>query len=1067
MDQHHVGNTRVQHRPLIVVVIVFLVLATTYSVVFPLGEINDEIPHFALVRFVAEQHRPPLTIQERDSIGTKGDASPFYHSLIALLTQHTAVTGSTELPEVDQELKRTIPYDGRMLHNIFHTQDDSFPFRGIALAWHLGRLVSIPLGVATLVGVYLVILAIYPDRVYLALAAAAFVAFIPRFDISSAVINDDNLALPLITFAILCLIWVAQGDVRHRTLIILGVLIGLATLAKYHGVVLIPVMTLLLLQLSWQQRWGWRVLLHRWGLVMLAFAITVGWWFVFLIRRFNQIEELGLVSGVLAVLGDPVIAFGVDDLFQTGHSLPVLNDWLKWADLTYRTFWFHSSSSYDGLKAVGRLGFYWLVYVVVGLTTLVAILGLLKRAWRSHRSQKSPDRRRVSWRPDVTVLVVVFLVYLGIVLARFMMQPSFVTAQGRHLFPALASIAFLFVSGWDEALAALNQGKGNSRVQLGSSRDQVLAAGIGGGFLAFSIIALTVFIVPVFYPFLPVASSDLEDIPIDHRLEESFAEGLDFAGFDLETNEPEAGTAMPIILYWHAGDEQARDYLVNLCLYDEEGQMVTCHQGHPVDGRYPTRAWEEDYVIRDRVILPTPACLPGGSYELRLSVLPLRLDLAVTAVDESIQTPASLSLGQVLLEPSQRSETKGTDLWVQDKRHKNGGSIGLTQLRQTVTVIDYQPTLDTPRSQKERALFLSGTNRLATGNGWSPVSPAVPYNCPAGLTATTYSFIVDPAIAPDIYHLSVAGESDASFRVQVLTRTRDFHPPEDIPVKLNAMFGEDLELLGYGIDLSPRQPGDVINITTYWRAWRTMSRSYITSIHLLDDAMTMWGQSDTVLGGTYPHLMWAPGEFVKEDYALTIAPNAPPGLHTIEFGIFHYLKGEYDFLPVTESDNPGLAKHIILGQVRVLDSDHAKAPDTPLTVNLSEQVQLLGFDLSRQDLTTAEPLALALYWQAVDEPTADYTVFTQLIGPDGQVWGQKDNQPQGGRYPTTSWQLQELVVDRYELPLQEGAPSGEYQLLVGMYNLQTGQRLAVIDTEDNRLLGDAIPLTTLQFEREP
>ena len=1065
MNQHHAGSTQLQHWFLAVVVIVFLVLATTYSVVFPLGEINDEIPHFALVRFVAGHHRPPLTIEERDAIGTKGDASPFYHTLVALLTQHTDSADPTNLPVVDQELKRIIPYDGRMLHNIFHTGDDAFPFRGTALAWHLGRLFSIPLGMATVIGVYLAIRAIYPDRVYLALAAAAFVAFIPRFIISSAVINDDNLAFPLITFAALYLIWVAQGDVRPRTLIVLGVLIGLATLAKYHGVVLIPVMTLLLLQLTWQHRWKWRALLNRWSLVMLAFVITVGWWFVFLINRFNQIEELGLVSGVLAVLGDPVIAFGVDDLFQANGSSPMLNDWLNWADLTYRTFWFHSSSTYDGLKALGKLGFYWVVYAIIGLTTLVAILGLLKRAWRPHRIQESTDSRRVSWRPDVSVLVVIFLVYLGIVLARFMMRPSFITAQGRHLFPALTSIAFLFVSGWDEALRSLGQDKGNVGTRLGSSRDQVLAVGIGGSFLAFSILSVTMFIVPVFYPFLPSVSSDPEDIPIDHRLETSFVEGMDLAGFDLETDELEAGTALPITLYWHVGNDQTRDYLVNLCLHDGQGQMVTCRQGHPVDGRYPTRAWEEDHVIRDRVYLPTPACLPGGSYEVQLSVLPLRLDLAVAAVDESIQTPGTVSLGRVSLKPGRQSEAGGTDLWVQDERYKNGGSIALTQLRQTVTVIDYQPTLDTPGGQEEMARFLSGTDPLATGNSWSPVSPAAMYNCPEGLSATSYSFVVDPAVAPDTYHLSVDDQPDASFRVKVMTRARDFRPPEDISVEVNAVFAEDLELVGYDIDLSPRQPGDVINITTYWRALRTMSRSYITSIHLLDYTMTMWGQSDTVLGGTYPHLLWAPGEFVKEEYALTVAPNAPPGLHTIEFGIFHYLKGEYFFLPVTESDNPDLAKHIILGQVRVLDSDHAKSPDTPLLVDLGEQIQLRGFDLSRQDLTTAEPLALALYWQAVDEPTADYTVFTQLIGPDGQVWGQKDNQPQGGRYPTTSWELQDLFVDRYELTLQDGAPSGQYQLLVGMYNLHTGQRLAAFNAEGKRLPNDAIPLTTLQFER--
>ena len=111
-----------------------------------------------------------------------------------------------------------------------------------------------------------------------------------------------------------------------------------------------------------------------------------------------------------------------------------------------------------------------------------------------------------------------------------------------------------------------------------------------------------------------------------------------------------------------------------------------------------------------------------------------------------------------------------------------------------------------------------------------------------------------------------------------------------------------------------------------------------------------------------------------------------------------------------------------------------------------------------------EPLKLALHWQA-DKPTGtEYTVFTQLIGPDGLVWGQQDNQPQGGRYPTTAWALHDKVVDRYELRLREGAPPGEYRLLVGMYDLTTGQRLPAIDQNGQPLADNAIPLTTLTLK---
>jgi hypothetical protein len=1050
---------------LVGVVLVFVILAFIYSLVFPLGEINDEIPHFALISFIAEQHRPPLTLEERDAVGTKGDASPFYHTLVALLTQHVDLSDSPQLPVVDLKLERLIPEDGHVRHNIFHTGDDAFPFHGIALAWHLARLASIPLGAATIVAVYLAILAIYPERRYLALAAAASVAFIPRFVISSAVLNDDNLVFPLIAFSVVYLIWIAQGDVRSRTLIILGVLIGLATFAKYHGIVLVPIMTLLLLQLAWQKRWKWQTLLRRWGLVVLAFAITVGWWFVVLVIRFNQVRELGLVSGLLAVLGDPVITFGVDDLVGANGSSPSLSDWLNWADLTFRTFWFHSSSTLSGLTARGNLGVYWGVYVLIGLFTVIALWGLLRRLWRYGQSTRSGGSSILTWRPDVTVLVLVFLVYLGLVAARHFMQPSFVTAQGRHLFPALVPIAFLLVSGWEEVLGSWPQTEGGSSAKLRSSRDRVLAVGIGVGLLAFSLFALLAFIVPVFYPFLPLKSTDPDDLPIAHRVEVSFADGLDLVGYDLNTSETQGGGALPITLYWRVGKEQVQDYLVTLCLHEKGGQVATCHRGHPVDGRYPTRAWEEKYVIRDAVYLPTPACMPTGSYEVRLSVTPLRLDTPVATIDTAVPGVEPLPLGQVLVTAGGPAEVNDVDLWVEGKRHSHG-SIRLTQLRQALTAITYQPTSNLSDAEQDVVRLLSDTTPSAPGGSWSELSPPITYDCPGGLTAATYSFLIDPALPPGTYQLATGEGSEAGLRVNVLTRARKFAPPDDLPVARNAVFAEDVELLGYEVDLSPRLPGEVINITAYWRTHRTMSHPYITSVHLLDNAVTMWGQFDNPLGGAYPHLLWAPGEYVKEEYSLIVAPNAPPGTHNIEFGVYRLVKGEYYFLPVTTFGTSEPAKHIDLGQVRVLDPGRTKPPDYPLTVELGGQIHLPGFDLSKQELSQDESLDLTLYWQAVDHPTIDYTVFTQLVGPDGQVWAQQDNQPQAGRYPTTSWEIRDTVVDRYSLPLRGGAPTGQYQLLVGMYDLQTGQRLQAIDAEGNRLPDDAIPLATLVFEED-
>ena len=417
------------HWPLAGLLVVFVILALIYSIFLPLGESADEVSHFALVRFIAEQKRPPLSIQEREAVGKKGDASPLYHALVALLTQHVNVASLRTLP-LQAEPRRYIPFDAARTNMIFHTEDETFPFRGIVLAWHLGRLTSIPLGVITLLGIYLTVLSIYPHRPYLALAATGFAAFIPSFVINSSVINDDNLAVPLVTLSVYFMVRVLQSDNRRRTLIILGGLIGLAAITKYHGLVLLFEVTLALMVLAWYFKWPWRQLVTRWAWVMGSFVVAAGWWFVFLFWRFNQIAELGLVAGLLAPMGDPVITA------SAGGFVPLQSIyWLEWIEPLFQTFWV----VYGNTQVFAPK----FVYQIIIVPTLITILGL---TCLGHNLLKTRHR----WSPirfDIALLALHGLVYLAIVFVRFQTHPTVVGAQGRHLFPALVSIAFFSVLG--------------------------------------------------------------------------------------------------------------------------------------------------------------------------------------------------------------------------------------------------------------------------------------------------------------------------------------------------------------------------------------------------------------------------------------------------------------------------------------------------------------------------------------------------------------------------------------------------------------------------------------------
>jgi hypothetical protein len=121
----------------------------------------------------------------------------------------------------------------------------------------------------------------------------------------------------------------------------------------------------------------------------------------------------------------------------------------------------------------------------------------------------------------------------------------------------------------------------------------------------------------------------------------------------------------------------------------------------------------------------------------------------------------------------------------------------------------------------------------------------------------------------------------------------------------------------------------------------------------------------------------------------------------------------------------------------------------PVHVRLGDSLELLGYDYEPSQVRPGETLRLTLYWEAVAAPQGDYTVFTHLLDPAGQMRAQKDNPPQGGMYPTDLWDAGERVADVYLLPIAPGAPQGEYRLAVGMYSLATMERLPVTASPGN------------------
>jgi mannosyltransferase len=140
----------------------------------------------------------------------------------------------------------------------------------------------------------------------------------------------------------------------------------------------------------------------------------------------------------------------------------------------------------------------------------------------------------------------------------------------------------------------------------------------------------------------------------------------------------------------------------------------------------------------------------------------------------------------------------------------------------------------------------------------------------------------------------------------------------------------------------------------------------------------------------------------------------------------------------------------------------------PLDLLLGEEIALLGYSISSSEVEAGDILQLTLFWQASKHIDQRYKVFTHVLDGRSQIVGQRDAEPVGGTRPTTTWQEGEVVADNYGVLVLPGTPPGEHQLEIGMYSLETGERLPV--SQDGEPLGDRVllePIQVLQPEAQP
>jgi len=573
-----------------------VVFGLMYDRATPIFEAPDEGYHFALARWIGLGHGLP--VQQPGQLADweqEGSQPPLYYFLVAGLTRGID-TSDWNVVFVHNPFVRHEPGTEFNANAYRHQLTEGPPYHGTILAVHLARWFSLLLSLFTIYFTYRLALMVFPGRNMLALLAASFVAFIPQLLFINASVNNDNLLMPLSAAALFVSIGLMQASVRRFTLkaAVLGLLLGLAALAKVSGLVLWPVAAVAVAWGAWRARDWKRFVLG--GLIIAVLALAVcGWWYW---RNQQLYGDWSGLSTMLAIAGPRVPPLPLNQL--------ILEEWYGF----FLSFW-AVFGVFTILPAGWVFGFY-------GLLTLWAISGI----WVASRGSGT-------LRPEFVLLALFSLLTLVGVVNWTMQTPA---SQGRLMYGAIAPLAIFLAAGILSATRPLLHSR------AGHTWSNGLVVTLASGLALVAAVVPPAYIAPHYAPPTLITPAQL---PADLRpVDVTVANKIQMMGYTVPITPVVPGLRQPVTFYWHVLGPISDDYALAIHMQGRGGSEVTHLDSWPGGGNGPTSQWVPGSIYADTYLLPINAS----------AATPTQLSLAIYFWDDDPYTalPMSTASGQPL-----------------------------------------------------------------------------------------------------------------------------------------------------------------------------------------------------------------------------------------------------------------------------------------------------------------------------------------------------------------------------------------------------------------------------------
>ncbi len=573
----------------------FVVFFLIYALATPIFEASDELWHFGMVEYIADNHALP--VQDPDAPPTtyrqEGSQPPLYYTLAAAIISPLDISNIDDYRQPNPHVRAGIPGSHYNKNLVLHFPPVYPSLSGTALAVLIVRLFNIVLGVVTIWAVYHSARLLAPRRPAVALLAAGLTAFNPMFIFIMASVNNDNLVIALNSVVIYYALRTLHEGFDTRRSLAIAALIALATLSKLSGLVLVPTVALaglwvarrdrdlrglvvlgLAMMIAWGTLAGADHLMSAIGNITVALvaAVIAGWWYV---RNLMLYGELFGTKTMVAVAGPRLEPFTWLTLLEEFQGFRI---------------------AYWGLFGAVNIQTAEPFYALTDLLTLVGGTGLLFALAQLFAIRDFAFARYQLEKLALLggILTIGFVAYVN-------WTAQTLASQGRLMFPFIAAIAPLLALGLVEVIwwaIFLTTPATRSRVQ-GSSPVSQAALGAVTGWLAgaLGVMAMLipfVTIMPQYAPPQAIDAPPAQAAPVYARYDD-----VELIAYETIDRRYAAGERVPLTLYWRVLERSDSDRSISITLIDPAGEEIGKVDSYPGAGRLQTSQWPAGAIYAD------------------------------------------------------------------------------------------------------------------------------------------------------------------------------------------------------------------------------------------------------------------------------------------------------------------------------------------------------------------------------------------------------------------------------------------------------------------------------------